>query len=254
RVTLRGTDPANDGIQAVANATQIDAALWVRGAHQGSVENLKLIGGFAGLLATEVSSPHLRMVNCRLEGNTNYGVALQASLLQVEDSIFTSNGFVNAGIFQASRFQCTRCTLSDPGGGVGPALRTNIIDFAGSSLLLSDTTLNNGAINSFASSMAVNDCTINGFGPTGASIVDGQSTVNIVRTHLSGPLILNGASNTVLLGVTQTPGITPNSLDNASFVRIGDASPPAGGPPSIPSDVRGFRLQNFSNGSLLQSS
>jgi hypothetical protein len=254
RVTLRGTDPANDGIQAVANATQIDAALWVRSAHQGSVENLKLTGGFVGLLATEVSSPHLRMVNCRLEGNTNYGVALEASLLQAEDSILTSNGFVNAGIFQASRFRCTRCTLSDPGGGIGPAVRSNIIDFAGSSLILSDTTLNNGGISSFAASMTVNDCTINGFGPSGASIADGQSTVNLTRTQLSGPINLSGASNTVLLGVTQTAGNPPNSVDNASFVRIGDASPAVGGPPSIPSDLRGFTLRNFSNGSLLQSS
>ncbi|MBI2835747.1 MAG: hypothetical protein HYX76_15105, partial [Acidobacteria bacterium] len=33
RVTLRGTDPAGDGIQAALNASQIDAALWVKGAH-----------------------------------------------------------------------------------------------------------------------------------------------------------------------------------------------------------------------------
>lgn len=58
-VTLRGANPATDGIQAVANATQIDAALWVRGAHQVVDENLKLTGGFAGLLATEVSTPSL---------------------------------------------------------------------------------------------------------------------------------------------------------------------------------------------------
>ena len=254
RVTLRGTDPSTDGVQAVENATQIDAAVWVRGTHQGSIENLRLTGGFDGLLASEVSSPSLRVINCRLEENTNYGAVMEASLLEVEDSTFSSNGFVSAGVFQASRLQCTRCTMSDPGGGVGPAVRSNIINFSASSLLLSDTTLNNGGINSFASSVSINDCTINGFGSTGASFVDGQSTVNLIRTQLTGQINLNGASNTVLLGVTQNPGTLPNLLDNAAFVRIGDASPSTSGPPSIPSNLRSFTLRDFSTGSLLQSS
>ena len=69
RVTLRGADPATDGIQAAGNTEQTDAAVWVRGAQLVVVENLKLTGGFTGLLATEVSVPHLRVNNCRLEGN-----------------------------------------------------------------------------------------------------------------------------------------------------------------------------------------
>src|SRR5687767_1580107 len=51
RVTLRGSNSANDGIRAVLNTEQSDAALWVRGAHLVTVENLKLTGGFVGLLA-----------------------------------------------------------------------------------------------------------------------------------------------------------------------------------------------------------
>jgi hypothetical protein len=254
RVTLRGLDPTRDGIQAVVNTNPIDAALWVRGAHLVTVENLKLTGGFAGLLATEVSTPQLRMVNCRLQDNTTYGAQLEAALLQAEDTVFNSNGFINAGVFQGSRFQCTRCTLADPGGGIGPAIRTNLLALTGSSIVVGDTTVSNGGISSTASSLLIIDSTISGFAPNGASISDIQSTVNFNRVQISGSMIFNSGSNAQLFGVTQTTAAFPNSLDNSSFVRIGDASPATGGPPTIPSSVLGFTLRNFSNGSLQQTS
>lgn len=57
RVTLRGVDPEVDGISAAEDLGESDAALWVRGAQFVTVENLKLTGGFNGLVATEVSLP-----------------------------------------------------------------------------------------------------------------------------------------------------------------------------------------------------
>lgn len=253
RVTLRGITPVTDGIQAVANTNPIDAALWVRGAHLVTVENLKLTGGFAGLLATEANTPHLKAVNCRLEGNTNYGVQLESSLLQAEDTIFSNNRF-NAGVFQGSRFQCTRCTLADPGGGVGAAIRTNLLALTGSSIVVSDTTFSNGGISSTASSVLINDSTISGFAPNGASINDVQSTVSFNRVQVSGPMIFSSGSNAQLFGVTQTTAAFANSLDNSSFVKIGDASPLGGGGPSIPANLLGFNLRNFSNATLQQTS
>src|SRR5262249_26007 len=50
-VTLHGTDPAHDGIKADLNEEISDVALWVRGAQLVTVQNLKLTGGFSGLLA-----------------------------------------------------------------------------------------------------------------------------------------------------------------------------------------------------------
>src|SRR6185503_4060518 len=44
RVTLRGSDPAHDGIQAAENTEFTDAALWVRAAALFTVENLTLTG------------------------------------------------------------------------------------------------------------------------------------------------------------------------------------------------------------------
>jgi hypothetical protein len=78
--------------------------------------------------------------------------------------------------------------------------------------------------------------------------------VNLTRTQLSGHIVLSNGSNTQLFGVTQTLATPFNIVDNNSFIRIGDAPPAAGGPPSIPSSLLGFSVRGFSNGMLLQNS
>jgi hypothetical protein len=254
RVTLRGANPATDGIQAVLNATSIDAALWVRGAHQVVVENLKLTGGFAGLLATEVSSPSLRMVNCRSEGNSAWGVVLENSLLEAEDTVLTSNGNFNAGVFIGSRFLCNRCTLSDPlGTGVLGSNRNNIVGGAGATILIFESTLTNGGIQLTNALLQTSDSTIDAHAPN-ASLFGSQSIFSLTRVQVGGPMGFNQSSNAVLSGVTQFRSETPNGVDANSFVRIANASPASGGPATIPSTVMGFNLQNFSSGSLVQTS
>ena len=253
RLTLRGANPSTDGIQAESNVAQTDAAIWIRGAHDVTVENLKLTGGFAGLLATEVSTVDLRMVNCRSEGNSAYGVLLQSSLLEAEDTVLTSNGNYNAGVF-TSRFACTRCTLSDPHGNNSLGTnRNNAVVFSGSTLILDSSTLTNGGIQLTNSVVQGFDSTIDAHTPN-PSVVGSQCIVSLTRVQIGGPLRLNQSSNGVLLGVTQFRNETANVVDENSFVRIANASPATGGPPTIPSAILGFTLQNFSNGSLLQTS
>jgi hypothetical protein len=48
--------------------------------------------------------------------------------------------------------------------------------------------------------------------------------------------------------------IGPNSLASSAFVRVSDASPVTGGPPSIPSSVVSFVLRDSSNLSVTQTS
>lgn len=255
-VTLHGTDPANDGIQADLNEEFTDVALWVREAQLVTVENLKLTGGFSGLLATNVTLTNLHLINCRLEGNGAYGAQLQGALVQADDSTFSSNGNINAGVFSGSRLQCTGCTFADPQGtGALGTIRANVLVFTANRLLLINCTLSNGGITSDDSLVLVTDSTISAFVPGGQSIFAfGSSSVVLTRVQVSGPLIFNQGANAQLLGVTQTPGPGTNQMDDSAYVRIGDASPAAGGPPSIPSVVRGFILRNFSKATLLQTS
>lgn len=250
-VTLRGTSPASDGIQAIASTTPTDVGLWVRGAHQVNIENLKLTGGFAGLLATEVSTTNLEIVNCRLEGNRAHGALLEYALIEAEDTVFASNGNVNAGVF-SSRLACTRCTFSDPlGNGALGTRRENVLAQR-STVLLFESELANGAINLLQTFLGITDSTISAHAPD-ASVFGSQSIFNLTRVQVTGPMRFNQSSNAVLLGVTQS-GSGPNVVDENAFVRIGNASPVTGGPPSIPSNVLGFVLRNFSNFSLTQTS
>ncbi len=254
RVTLRGTSPSSDGIQAEINATQMDAALWVRGAHQVAVENLKLTGGFAGLLASEVSTPSLKMTNCRSEGNAAYGVLLQSSLVEITDTVLTSNGNFNAGVFASSRMACLRCSISDPlGSGALGTLKNNILGLSGPNVIVVESTLTNGGIQLTNGFLQVIDSTIDAPAPI-ASVSGAQSIINLIRVQVSGFMRFTASSSAVLSAVTQPGTGTINLADDNSFVRIANASPATGGPPTIPSSVQGFNVQNFSSGSLIANS
>jgi hypothetical protein len=257
RVTLRGADPSTDGIRAASDATQIDAAVWIRGAHQVTLENLKLTGGYAGLLATEVSTLWARAVNCRFEGNRAYGALLETALLQVEDGVLTDNGSVNAGVFQASRLECRRCTLSNP-LLTGPILtRNNVLALAGSTAILIESTLTEGGLNLSNAVATITDSTIEARLPGPGIALPLQSldsNVTLTRSEVAGALSILQGSTVRLFGVVQTRSDGGNVADDDSFVRVADASPAAGGPPSIPSSIMGLTLRNFSNASLLQTS
>lgn len=257
-VTLRGSDPVNDGIIAVDNTEIVDAAVWVRGAQLVTLENLKLTGGFSGLLATDANLTHLRVINCRLQGNSAYGMQLQMSLVEAADSVFGLNGNINAGIFGGSRFQCSNCTLADPqGSGALGTTRFNVLIFAASRILFDNCALTNGGIISDDSLVLITDSSVEQFAPNGGSInANSASSIVLTRVQVTGVMRFNQGANAQLLGVTQTPvvGTPPNSVGDNAFVRVADASPAAGGPPSIASTVLGFQLNNFSNFSLLQTS
>jgi hypothetical protein len=209
------------------------------------------------VLATDTHLTHLRLFNFRLEGNSAYGAQLQNSLMEATDTTFANNGNINAGVFGGSRLGCTRCTFADPQGS-GPlgTLRNNILAFTANRLVFTECTLTNGGIQSDDSLVLVTDSTITAFVPGGQSVwAFGASSVVLTRVQLSGSVNFSQGTNVQLLGVTQTASPTPfNLVDDNAFVRIGDASPAAGGPPSISSVMRSLTIRNFSNLSLLQTS
>jgi hypothetical protein len=259
RVTLRGTDPDADGIQAVSNVEQFDAAVWVRDAQFVTIENLKLAGGFTGLTATGANLPFLRMLNCRVEDNVQFGIQLEVTLLTAEDTTIGPNTRFNVGAFAGSRFECRGCDITTPPTST---TRDSLFIATGSQLLLFDSTLTGGSINVGNSSVSVVDSSLAAFPTPGSASVlaNGSSTVNLTRTQVEGPMRFGQGSTAQLFGVTQTPGSspgpTPNLVDDSAYVKIGNAfaAVPAPGPPPIASNVLGFNLSNFANVSLLQTS
>lgn len=257
RVTLRGSDPGTDGVEAAADDEQTDAAVWVRDAQLVTVENLKLTGGFSGLLASNVGVPFLRLKNCRLEGNNQWGAQLELALLDAADTTFGPNTRFSVGVFNGSRFGCTRCTLT-----LAPdsTTRDNILALGGSQVILFESALVNGGINAGNSSVNLTDSSVQAFPGASAVVAGASSSLGFVRTQVAGSFRLSSGSTTNLRGVTQTLGPAPgppNIAEDASFVKIGSApqpcpTPPCSPGPFIPSNVHGFNLSNFAKLSLIE--
>lgn len=258
-VTLRGTNPATDGIAAIRNSEQTDAALWARGAQLFTIQNLRLTGGFAGLLATDVDVVFPRIINSRLDGNVQWSVLLEASVIEVEDSTLGPNDVFVVGAFGGSSFRCTSCTVTK---GTSVIRQETMFAGTGSQILLSDTSVIGGGLNITNSSATIFDSSLQAFAASTASSIAGigASVIQLTRTQVEGQMRFVQGANASLLGVTQTSGLstgpTPNVADDASFVKVANASPgvPPTGPPTIASTVLGFNLSNFSNASLLQTS
>jgi hypothetical protein len=120
-VTLRGTDPFVDGIQAPAGA---GSALALQYALEVRVENLTISGGSEAALLAEHSSASV--TNCRIADSPALGLSATHSNLEVTDTALTQNG--TAGAVQSyGMTRYTRSSLtdnhraSDCGGGLAVA-------------------------------------------------------------------------------------------------------------------------------------
>ena len=253
-VTLHGTDPANDGIQAVANTEVTDAALWVRSARLVTVENLTLTGGFSGLLASNANLPVMVITNCRLMGNNTFGLHLQNSVANAADTTFESPvNSVPVGLFIGSRLGCTHCTLTAPASGVTPAI--NVVN--STALFFNQSTLTGGPVRAEGSSVTISDSSIDVSALNVPSVNSISETALILtRVQITGRLFFGQGSNAALNAVTQsTLTGQPNQANFGSHVVVGSAGqPPPGGPPNINSSLGPFDLNNFANLVLSQGS
>lgn len=253
-VTLRGTDPATDGIQAVANTDVTEAALWVRAAAQTTVENLTLTGGFSGLFVSNANIPVLVMTNCRLTANTTFGLHLQNSVANATDTTFESPvNSVPVGLFIGSRLGCSHCTLTAPASGATPAI--NAVN--STALFFNQSTFTGGPVRAEGSSVTISDSSIDVSALNVPSVNSISETALILtRVQVTGRLFFGQGSNAALNAVTQsTLTGQPNQANFGSHVVVGSAGqPPPGGPPNINSSLGNFDLNNFANLVLNQGS
>jgi hypothetical protein len=251
QVTLHGADPANDGIQAVVNVEPSDSALWVRGATLVTVENLTLTGGFSGLLATDANPPILRVMNCRITGNSSFGLQLENSLAFASDTTFDTVGNgAAAGVFFASRLSCNHCTFTAPATGTGATLVVvNAIASIGP-----QSTFTGGPIRSEDSTVGIVDGTINISAANVPSVNSVRnSSLTMTRVQVTGRMFFGEGSTAALNAVTQAPvsGL-PNEATFGSTVVVGSAGQP--GPPNINSTLGNFDVEDFARFVLRQGS
>jgi hypothetical protein len=117
-VTLLGSDPSQDGIEAVEGVFGI-YALHLRDAYMVRIENLKITNAEVGLRTD--GSKHVWVVNCLLQGNGIAGAQVfDASSVEMEGAVISDNGSTaertGVGLRVDDSFvRCTNCTIQDNG-------------------------------------------------------------------------------------------------------------------------------------------
>ena len=226
-VTIRGIDPAVDGIRGVTKARSASpvggttAALEVRGS--GVVlEKLRLTGGaLYGLLV--VGSQGTEVRNCRLVENGELGASFTgASAAVVYDTIFSGNGAGGARVNRSSVVNFRGCALRDnpsPGAGIG------LEAINGGRALLEDSRLQGlvgvNAMNGGMVSLSASEV-------EGASVglsVKGLGHLELTNVALRGAIAASSRSLVVLKGVDQIANPRKNTVVADSTLQLLNASP-----------------------------
>ncbi len=232
-VTLRGSDPASDGIAAVtSDPADTGIALHIREAKRVAVENLKITGGgLTGLMANNANHrPQIEVSNCRVEGNGVIGAFLVNSRVRFTDTVFTGNGQSDGGVgivaSEASLLICDRCMIKDnPVGTADIGLQLQV---------QSTATLFDSEVEGVAGSIvASRSCHVNMFGGT-----------------LEGAFSASFKSEIDLFGVVQAPLATDdfNLAQHDSYVRLRALATENPADPPILSEIDHIFFFGFSNG------
>lgn len=113
RVTLRGTDPAQDGIRAATTDEAFSATVFVREARLVRFENLSFQGHTAGTgLRVENARRDISADNCIFAEN-GFGVVVVGGFLRIDDSEVRDNDVAGLAVGEAGRLTCITCVVAD---------------------------------------------------------------------------------------------------------------------------------------------
>jgi hypothetical protein len=227
RVTLRGANPALDGIRATTLDTPGSFALLVRSSYV-RIENLKITGGQTyGLVASHASGygrfgwgadRGLEIVNCRIVDNPGIGLSAEYSTVRVSDTTFSGNATGGAYALEGS-LSCINCTFKDNGTGSADFVEATVTSNRGIVALTGSNVTGVIGLNVLHGRAIVTDSSITS---TDVRAVSGffQSEIHLSGTSVIGRIALGQQSHARIEGVTQTAnalGISGIGLDGASF-------------------------------------
>ena len=112
-VTLRGADPAFDGLRGVGGlGVPAYSVVRVEGVRDVRLESLRVEGGLASGVGLRGSGP-VEIENCRIVDNLRDGVAVNASsFATVTDTELAGNGRSGVAGFAGDLLICRRCAIS----------------------------------------------------------------------------------------------------------------------------------------------
>lgn len=242
-VTLRGADPAVDGIRAISGAAGNPTVAVEAPAHTVSLENLTIGEGNDGVRVRNARDVFVK--GCRLEKNTAWGAAVWFGAASFSDTTATLNH--TGGIFAAgSDVVCHSCAIVDNVGPTG--LSGGAVYAASSRVSLTGTLLrgsNHGLDLDPGSEVQASGTTIGG---AITAIRQVRSRTGLLEGKLEGRLEVDGGE-LVLFGVQQTSNPLFNRVRNSGFVRLEPAGTGAA------TELLGTtRFETFSRGVALGAS
>lgn len=181
-VTLRGADPAVDGVRGVAaGVTSADGVVEVRRARNVRIENLTISeGGKSGLTVNQALN--VSVANCRLVNNGRHGLAVHSSLeVDVRDTEMGGNMGRGISVFDGYNVNCLRCTIEANGNFSVLGVMNSVIGVFESSVS------GRAILSALSSSVQVIDSDFTPPSPTDlALLASDYSEISLQRSRFSG--------------------------------------------------------------------
>jgi hypothetical protein len=229
RVTLRGTDPAADGIRAATLDTPGSFAVLVRSSYV-RIENLRITGGQTyGLVVSHTSGYGrfgwgsdlgVEVVNCRIVDNPGIGLLAEDSSVTVRDTTLSGNARGGAYAWRGD-LRCTNCTFTDNGTALAGFVEATVTSNRGIVTLTNSNVTGVIGLNVLHGRAIVTDSSI---ATTDVRAVSGffESEIFLSGSSVVGRIALGQQSHARIEGVTQAANALGSSgigLDQgASFV------------------------------------
>lgn len=224
RVTLRGLDPARDGIRSAGTDDPHESSVLIRGARRVTIANLRISGAARDGLRVLDSQDDIRVLNSSLESNGVWGASIVDSTVAISETSFLGNGFlagdrIGGGLIAArgSNVSCTGCVIeSNPQEGVN----LGAVAFTGSLLKLVG-----GAVGGETALLAQSHAAAEAdgtelTGATWAFQANSYGEVRLLGSPFAGPFLGMTYSTIELLGATQLLNPTQNFVSESSTLVV----------------------------------
>jgi hypothetical protein len=228
-VTLRGTDPAVDGIRGISPAVGA-SAVRIEGASDVTIERLSLVEAHSGLGVTR-DSTRVRVSACLLARNRTWGAEVGGAAT-FADTTMTGNGY--GGLWVGGSARVDRGTITDNVDSAG--LSVAGVHVAGGGATLYDTTVLGSSVGlqlDAETHVSAVRCRVGG--TSWALRTYETSRVSLNGGSIEGGFYIDG-SRLLLAGVSQTAGRYDSRILNdayARFERWGTASTTLAGSTSV---------------------
>jgi hypothetical protein len=198
-VTLRGSNPLVDGIEAARPEPHLSAAVYIRGAREVVLESLGISSGGGESALWVVHSDGGEVVDCHLEGGDSWVVRVRGSTFNfLEGTEITNNlnGLKANGLRanQGSRVYCNSCVIEVPNGWGFRAESDSSID-------LESSTVNGALRTDVGGVLGVGNSDVTA--PEGRAIRS-AGTLEWDGGTLDGGITIEGGGWALIEGVTQT--------------------------------------------------